>query len=275
MDVTFWVIQAVLLAPVLFMAASAGMEDNRDKPRQGKALPPVGHGRDQRSDRNLRAGRSGQMAVVVGGLSQFSIEQQARLVVLRTFVQEARGRGALTDDMLGDDDGPSVDSAIDERPAPRRLRRPSSHQLLLAGGILLMLVGLAGVVRTSLAMDRLEYSGGSAAGGLSPMTRLVPGLISSPQKYLSALNGASGSGAAGSDPIYALGFLSQKQAMDRWEALLGIGLSVLIFANAARASAASASSGDESDDTSVAFDVAPFVLVAAVLFAALSFFEIS
>jgi hypothetical protein len=53
--------------------------------------------------------------------------------------------------------------------------------------------------------------------------------------------------------------------MDRWEALLGVGVSLLLFANAMR--------GAEEEST-VAFDLAPFILVAAVLFAGLSFFEL-
>ena len=71
------------------------------------------------------------------------------------------------------------------------------------------------------------------------------------------------------DELYAVRQMQEKQAMDRWEALVGIGLSLLLFVNALRAAAA-----NEDEETSVAFDFAPFLLVAAMLFAGLSFFEL-
>jgi hypothetical protein len=58
--------------------------------------------------------------------------------------------------------------------------------------------------------------------------------------------------------------MHQKAAMDRWEALVGLGLSVLLFTSATRTD----------EDSSVGVDVAPFLLVATILFAALSFFEL-
>jgi hypothetical protein len=125
-----------------------------------------------------------------------------------------------------------------------------------------------------MAMDDLQRDSVSQQAPVTPAARLLPGLIVSPAKYLAAVNGAGGGGGGSSsrvDPLYAVGQMELKQAMDRWEALLGIGLSVLLFGNAMRVAAASTS---DEEDTSVAIDFAPFVLVAAVLFAMLSFFEL-
>ncbi|MBV9595576.1 MAG: hypothetical protein JOZ87_01845, partial [Chloroflexi bacterium] len=143
-------------------------------------------------------------------------------------------------------------------------------QMMLIGGVLLMAIGVVGAVRTSAAMDNLQRNSLSPQEPLSPAARWLPGVIVNPAKYLSAVNGGGGGGGnARVDEFYLVSQMEQKQAMDRWEALFGVGLGLLLFANAMRASSSS-----EEQDTSVAVDVAPFVLVAAVLFAALSFFEL-
>ncbi|MBV9580670.1 MAG: hypothetical protein JO057_18985 [Chloroflexi bacterium] len=217
----------------------------------------------------------GLVAAAVNSLSQFTVEQQARLLVLRSFVQEARsGGGALSDDLAA---APDVRQP---EPSPRGhgRRRPGSQQLLVVGGVLLMVIGLVGIVRTSFTMDDLQRNSLSAQAPLSPTAKFLPGVLVNPAKYLSAVNGGGGSSTGGGsnrvDQFYAADQLTQKQAMDRWEALLGIGLGLVLFANAMRAAAAAAASSDPEDETSVAVDFAPFVLVAAVLFAALSFFEL-
>jgi hypothetical protein len=271
-DVTFWVIQALLLTPVLFMAASVGMEDH---PSRGRLARPRPHDAtaaeaqpEPEQDRQAVA-TPRIVAAAVASLSQFTAEQQARLVILRSFVQEARsGRGALSDDLVA---APDVPPASDVRRSRWRPRRPGNEHLMLIGGVVLMAIGLVGVVRTSAAMDDLQRNSVSQPEPLAPAARFLPGLILSPAKYLSAVNGAGGGGNSSRvDQFYAVGQMELKQAMDRWEALVGIGLSLLLFGNAMRVAA---SSSDE-EDTSVAIDFAPFVLVAAVLFAMLSFFEL-
>jgi hypothetical protein len=264
-DITFWVIQAVLLTPVLFMAASAGMENPSGRTRGRPALRPA---EPERLPRGQRAQRP--VAMALAGLSQFTVEQQARLVILRTFVQEARlGRGALQDDMAPAPDsdenaGPSSSAA----PASRRPRpRASTRQLLLAAGAVLVLLGAVGMVRTSMAMDDLQRT--TTSRGVEPLTattRFLPGVLVNPAKYLAAVNGSSAVSSV--DPLYAVSLMEDKQAMDRWEALAGIGLALLLFMNAMR------STENDGEEGSVASDFAPFVLVAAVLFAALSFFEL-
>jgi hypothetical protein len=79
----------------------------------------------------------------------------------------------------------------------------------------------------------------------------------SPAKYLSAVNGGRGA-----PTLEAVNVMEQKQAIDRWEALALIGVAALMFMTA------------QTEEGSVTSDVAPFVLVAAFLFAALSFFEL-
>jgi len=249
-DITFWVIQALLLTPVLFMAASVGMED---RPRRSRrALPPRSSGAIPESEHL----RQPVVVAAVASLSQFTAEQQARLVILRSFVQAARsGHGALSDDMVAEPDVPMRHG----RPRPSL----SSEQLMLVGGVLLVGFGVVGVVRTSLAMDDLQRNSVSQTEPLSPAARLLPGVIVNPAKYLSAVNASATPGRG--DQLYAVGQMELKQAMDRWEALLGVGVSLLLFANAMR--------GAEEEST-VAFDLAPFILVAAALFAGLSFFEL-
>jgi hypothetical protein len=207
--------------------------------------------------------------MALSGLSQFTVEQQARLVILRTFVQEARlGRGALQDDMAPASDGDeNAGPAASAAPASRKPhRRASTRQLLLAAGAVLVLLGVVGMVRTSMAMDDLQRTASSR--GVEPLTvttRFLPGVLVNPAKYLSAVNGSSG--VSGVDPLYAVSLMEDKQAMDRWEALAGSGLALVLFMNAMR-------SADDDEEGAVASDFAPFVLVAAVLFAALSFFEL-
>lgn len=273
-DITFWIIQALLLTPVLFMAASVGTEE---RPSRGAVpvLPPSRERPEEEKedgdgqDASEPVTAPSVVAAAVASLSQFTAEQQAHLVLLRSFVQEARsGRGALSDDLAA---APAEVPARAMESAPQRHKRAgwrprlNNQQLMLVGGVLCMVLGVVGVVRTSLAMDDLQRSSVSPTDALTPAAKFLPGVIVNPAKYLSAVNGGSGSGNSRVDLLYAVSQMDQKQAMDRWEALVGIGLSLLLFANAMRGS---------EEESSMAFDVAPFVLVAAVLFAGLSFFEL-
>jgi hypothetical protein len=198
--------------------------------------------------------------------SQFTSEQQARLVLLRSFVQEARsGRGALSDDLAA---GLEVPARKAQRSGARWRPRLGNQQLMLIGGVVLIGVGLVGVARTSMAMDGLQRTSVLGQEPLTLAERLLPGVILNPARYLSAVNASSSAGGARVDQLYAVSQMQEKQAMDRWEALAGIGLSLLLFVNAMPAAA------NEDEETSVAFDFAPFLLVAALLFAGLSFFEL-
>jgi hypothetical protein len=266
-DITFWVIQAVLLTPVLFMAASVGMEDHPHRGRRIVSTPRAASDTAKQAATQPVIAATGGVAAAVASLSQFTAEQQARLVMLRSFVQEARsGRGALSDDLSAAPDMPMRT----ERPGHGWRPRLSNVQWMLAGGVLVLGLGVVGVVRTSMAMDDLQRGSVSGQEPLTPAARFLPGVILDPARYLSAVNAAGGAGGSGRvDELYAVSQMQEKQAMDRWEALVGIGLSLLLFANAMRAAEA-----NEDEDTSIAFDFAPFLLVAAVLFAGLSFFEL-
>jgi len=156
------------------------------------------------------------------------------------------GRGALQDDL-----GPVVEP-------PQKGPRVSRRQLWLAAGVLLILIGAVGVVRTNMAIDDIQHTATVRIDPLSPAARFLPGVLVNPAKYLSAVNGGSGTPS-----LEAVGVMTQKQSMDRWEALALVGLGILLFTQQA-----------VSEEGGVASDVAPFVLVAAFLFAALSFFEL-
>jgi hypothetical protein len=259
-DITFWVIQALLLTPVLVLAVSVGMEDRPTRGRRG-APPPSSDAVTGPSDSdNLRQPVAATPHVVAAAyLSQFTVEQQARLVILRSFVQEARsGGGALRDDMV-------AVSVVPDR-HDRKSRwwpRLTSQQLMLVGGALLVGFGLVGVARTSMAMDDLQRTSFLQTGPLTPAARLLPGAIVNPAKYLSAVNASAGPSRG--DQLYAVGQMGLKEAMDRWEALLGLGVGLLLFANAMRGA---------DEESTVAVDLAPFILVASALFAGLSFFEL-
>ena len=226
MDITFWVIQGVLLTPVLFLAASVGGE----RPGSAGLAPPLN-----------------PLGKPEPRPSPFTAEQRARLLILRAFVREAKmGRGALQDDL-----GPMAEPAQKRRGVSRR-------HLWLAAGCLLILIGAVGVVRTNMAIDDIQRNATARFDPLSPAARFLPGVVVNPAKYLSAVNGGSGT-----PTLEAAGVMEQKQAMDRWEALALVGLGILLFTQQA-----------VSEEGAVASDVAPFVLVAAFLFAALSLFEL-
>ena len=162
----------------------------------------------------------------------------------------------MSDDVVAE---PEVPSRRHRWPRPSL----SSQQVMFIGGVLLVGFGLVGAVRTSMAMDDLQRTSVSQTQPLAPAARLLPGLIVNPAKYLSAVN-ASATPVRG-DQLYAIGQMELKQVIDRWEALLGLGVSLLLFANAMRGA---------DEESTVAFDLAPFILVAAALFMGLSFFEL-
>ena len=143
---------------------------------------------------------------------------------------------------------------------------------------LVLLIGLVGVARTYAAMDALQQTALTGYGGQiaadSPVTRLVPGLLSNPARYLAALNGGGNSRRATADAFFAADRLALKQAMDRWEALAGAGLAALLLSRARPAAESRAQNSPTGVRTSVAADLTPLLLLVALLFAALSFLEI-
>jgi hypothetical protein len=137
-------------------------------------------------------------------------------------------------------------------------------------------VGAVGVVRTDLAIRDLQDAAPEAGVRLSLAGRLLPGLIVNPGKYLSAVNGASasGRGAPAQASLEAVALLQQKQAMDRWEAVLALGVAMVFATRRSQSVATPTPDGEAARASSVANDLVPFLFVAALLFGALSFFEL-
>lgn len=181
----------------------------------------------------------------------FTPLERRRLLVLRRLVEQSQ----LLRVNLYDDLTPEV--RIEPEP---RIEWPW-RQAMLWSALFLVLVGCVGVWQTNAAMAQLDR--GPLFG------HLVPGVIANPGKYLATVNSATSTvPLAARDPFQALALLDRKQAMDRYEALLGLGLAWLVGA-AARSSASSPNAPH-----SIAGDVVPFIIVAAALCGALSFFEL-
>jgi hypothetical protein len=237
-------------------------------------------------------------------LGQFTLRERARLLLLRGSVQDARiGQGALRNDLEADPSrwwvvptrspaGLMVEARGSEHPRPLgegRVRAepsvsepvplgepsPSTGQqrwtgrrITIALGTLLLVVGALGVVRTDLPMQSIQDATGP---GVSMAGRFLPGLIANPGKYSSAVNGSSSSQAS----LEAVALLQQKQAMDRWEAVLLVGAGLLLATRGSRSSGTPTPEGQAARQSSVANDLVPFIFVAALLFGALSFFELA
>jgi hypothetical protein len=153
--------------------------------------------------------------------------------------------------------------------AARWHRSPSS--LVIALGVVLLVIAVIGIARTYVAMGQVNDSALNQFGGQvsadSAFQRLVPGAISNPGKYVSAVNGGGG-GRGSADAFIAADRVSLKQAMDRWEALAFAGLALVLLT---RKFVATAQPGEQ---TSVGMDFAAILLLLAPLFALLSFMEI-
>jgi hypothetical protein len=124
-------------------------------------------------------------------------------------------------------------------------------------------------------MNALEQSSRSSLGLVksSLVSHLVPTVISNPGRYLSAVNSSSGGGAAGSDPLEQMAMLALKQAMDRYLALVLIGIALVMASETGWVSR-----GERSESavqpSSIGNDLVPFIVLAGLFCAALSFFEL-
>jgi hypothetical protein len=133
----------------------------------------------------------------------------------------------------------------------------------VAVAAVLLVVGAVGVLRTSADMQATEPGSSMAA-------RLVPGLLADPGKYLKAVNSSTSASAS----LDQVSVLQQKQAMDRWEALLILGAGLLLATRRTPSAAASTAEGEPARESSVANDFLPFLFLLALVFGALSFFEL-
>jgi hypothetical protein len=248
----------------------------------------------------------------------FTSVERSRLLAWRTWVQQARlARSDLYDDLAPADEqvqhgaDPQLDhssrpdhtSAVrprwdltadgntsadhaprmrsDDRP-PRwpGLRGTSPRQLLLIVGVLLLTLGCVGIWRTHLSMSALEESRSSSLGVSKPslVAHLTPGMISNPGKYLAAVNSSGSSVPPGADPLELLAMLELRQAMDRFEALFGLGLALIIGSGTGWSPRSPRPGGGDpalQQQSTIASDLVPFIVLVALFCFAVSFFELA
>jgi hypothetical protein len=161
--------------------------------------------------------------------------------------------------------------------APRQPWTRSPSSLVIALGVVLLVIGLVGIVRTYVAMGDVQQAAltdfGGQVSGDSPFQRLVPGVISNPGKFFAAVNGGSSSRGSQADAFVSASRVSLKQAMDRWEALAFAGLATILLTRKFTGEAGPTQTGPDGQ-TSVGMDFAAILLLLAPLFALLSFMEI-
>jgi hypothetical protein len=265
----FWVIQAIFLMAAVATAIYAERQRRRDE--------------READDRH----------VPVQGSTDFTIHEEALLLVLRERIREARqGRGGLRDDLAADSSEPysfPPGRAPDALAAPtvmrparsaprstlrRRARRgrparSTAGGWMLVAGVMCFAGGVGGMWHTNVVLDSIELAQTplTSAPRMTFAARTLPGPIANPAKYFEAVNSASAS--ASTPEVEAI--LEQKQAMDRWEALMLFGLAVLVasFVHPGVLTSVGRPRG------SFAGDVVGFIGLAAVMCASLSFFELA
>ncbi|MBI2756954.1 MAG: hypothetical protein HYX52_09625 [Chloroflexi bacterium] len=107
----------------------------------------------------------------------------------------------------------------------RRSRRPRGLQALVAGGLLLALIGMLGGWRASRELDALEaLAPARLASAGSLVMRFLPGLVSNP---------ARGSSAA-TDPYLSREYLATRRVLQGFAALTGVGIGLALFGSVPR-----------------------------------------
>jgi hypothetical protein len=278
----FWALQGLLLLALVVTAVRVELDRRREE-RASTRRVPVQRRRAAARDVQLRPLEHEpvplrRVGTVEVGLGSFTLRERARLLLLRGSVQDAKtGRGGLYDDLEEDAStrwvvaasarvppAPTVSGAVPERvPPPEPGRAWTGRQLTVAVAAVLLVVGAVGVLRTSADMQATEPGSSMAA-------RLVPGLLADPGKYLKAVNSSTSASAS----LDQVSVLQQKQAMDRWEALLILGAGLLLATRRTPSAAASTAEGEPARESSVANDFLPFLFLLALVFGALSFFEL-
>ena len=282
MSNAFWALQGLLLLALVVTAVRVELDRRRDERASTRRVPV---------ERRRAAARSVQLrplerepvplrrvATVDVGLGGFTLRERARLLLLRGSVQDARtGRGGLYDDLQPDESTRWVVAATTRVP-PAPTRQPSTpppppppapkrgwtgRQLTLAIAALLVVVGGLGVVQTSAAMQATGVEG-------SMVSRLVPGLLANPGKYVKAVNSSTSASAS----LDQVSYLHEKQAMDRWEAVLILGTALFLVTRRTPSPTVSTAQGEPARESSVANDFLPFLFLLALVLGALSFFEL-
>lgn len=259
MGIGFWVTQVILLVAAIATGISAERRNRAERDRPPTNLPIY----------HIPLAPTG---VPVGG-SQFTADEQSRLVVLRRLVQQAR---ALKTNLL-DDLQPDA-TAVDDRSGRTPNRQAGAWRTpALWLGLFLILIGGAGVWQANSVMVRLEQEATGSVTTRSLASHLLPGVIANPGKYLAAVNSSSSAVSGGRDPIQVLAWLDQKEAVDRFEAVIGVGTACVLAATAGWPGATrrgNLGSAEDESPSSLGSDVLPFVLCASVFLAAMSFFEL-
>jgi hypothetical protein len=204
------------------------------------------------------------------GAQPFTAAEQSRLALLRRLVEQARElRTDLLDDLQADMS--SIDES--ERTSSGQLRGWKKPAAVI--GIVLAVIGSIGVWQATAAMTRIEREATGTVTSGSLTSHLLPGVVANPGKYLAAVNSSSGGVSGGRDPIQVLAWLDEKEAVDRFEAVIGVGIACLLAAVAGWPGSASPDGSlDGESRSSFGSDVLPFILCASVFLAAMSFFEL-
>jgi hypothetical protein len=233
--------------------------------------------RSNRAEKNIPPANAPKYRVSVEetearvGAHQFTAAEQSRLSVWRRLVEQARElRTDLVDDLQADM------SSADEPPetsAQGQLlgwRKPAAMI-----GMVLVVIGSAGAWQAITAMTQIEQHATGAVMSGSLTSHLLPGVVANPGKYLAAVNSSSGGVSGGRDPIQMLAWLDEKEAVDRFEAVIGVGLACLLAGLAGWPSfAPPAEALTSAPRGSIGSDILPFILCASVFLAAMSFFEL-
>jgi hypothetical protein len=133
----------------------------------------------------------------------------------------------------------------------------------------LVIVGGLGVWQMNTAMTGLERESTDPVGR-SLVSHLIPGVVANPGRYLDAVNSSSGTASGDHESLETAVWLDQKEAVDRFEAVVGLGMACLLAA----VSGWPRPSRDDQFTSSVGSDLLPLVLVASVFLIAISFFEL-
>jgi hypothetical protein len=202
----------------------------------------------------------------------FTAGEQSRLLVLRRLVERARAlKTDLYDDLTPDrsaEVGPSASSYTYGNSLPWK-------RIVVCTGVVLVGIGCIGTWHANAAMARIERQARGTMITGSIANHLLPGVVAYPGKYLAAVNSSSSGLSGDRDPLQVIAWLDQKQAVDRFEGIIGLGAACLLAVSAGwpRGGSQTGLLGEEPRG-SVGSDVLPFLLVASVFVMAMSFFEL-
>jgi hypothetical protein len=155
------------------------------------------------------------------------------------------------------------------RPPPPGLGKRLQNRVTITGFVVL-LVGVIFAVRTYITLVDLDNQ---LAERSSFITRVLPGFIANPARFLNAVNGGGTSSANGPDPLLAQLKVNSKADMDRWMALVCLGGTLVAFGIATPTGRVIRGPSAPPHST-IAADIAPVLLILALSYVMLSFFEI-